>query len=102
MNIKELKTKIKVQLPPVLDANQAENLYKVMTESLSKQKQVEVEGDNIEKIDTLCAQILVATRIDCSSQNIMFKVKEPSKKLVKTLTLLGLDSHLLDKDTQKA
>lgn len=98
MELKELKTKVKVVLPPILDAHKAEELHKVMMDSLITQKPIEVSAGDIEKIDTLCAQILLATHIDCSSQNIQFDIKSPSKRMVKTLGFLGLQKHLLNEN----
>lgn len=95
MNIKELKTKVKITLPSVLDAHKAEELYTAMMESTALKKNIEITADEIERIDTLCVQILLATQQNCLDQNIDFHIKNPSKKMAKTLNVLGLEQHLL-------
>ena len=94
MSIRELKDKVKVKLPPILTAHHAESLCKVLADSLSTRKSVEISAEHIQEIDTHCAQILLASRLDCESQNIIFRVSSPSKRLVNKLNVLGIELYL--------
>lgn len=93
MHLKILKTKCTLDLGTCADAYKSEEMKECLINALNEQKPLTINGKEIERIDTVCAQILVSAKnsFDKAGQNL--EVVNMSDSMTKSLSYIGLDTY---------
>lgn len=84
----------KIILDESLTISSADNFKDRLTEYVGKCRSVEIDGSNVELIDTAALQILTSFIIQLQRESVEIRWVGKSDVLVKTAALLGLTGHL--------
>lgn len=94
MELKVLKTKCNLELPDHLDAYQASDLKDVLLKALETGKPLSVIAQKTERINTTCAQVMMAAHKDFEEKELSFSIEKAPESFLNQLRLIGLDQHL--------
>ncbi len=78
----------------LLDVTVVSSMHSRLQKSLMKSSNVEVKAEEVEKADTAGLQLFVALKKEISDTGGKLVWKNPSKALIDSARLLGLDKEL--------
>ncbi|MCF3641748.1 STAS domain-containing protein [Rhizobium sp. TRM95111] len=89
-----------LSLAPVLDLNEAGALHAKLLEL--KGSNLNIDASSVERVGTLCAQVLMAAARTWERDNLAFTFAKASDPFMKTMQLIGVNiDHLLAKEIQQ-
>ncbi len=84
-----------IVLPAILDAIAAEHLCTALRDRLTGGIPTVLRGDTVDRVSTLCVQVLLAAALQAGRQGVRFSLVSPSAPLRAALGDLGVAAHLL-------
>jgi|SRR5690348_10680053 len=94
MRMSALSDRDTLALPPMLDAQAAEDLLAQLRDRVLAGLPVVVTGATVERVATPALQVLVAAARDARARRVPFRLATPSDCLADAIASLGLQAEL--------
>ncbi len=83
-----------LSLPDVLDTSAADDLYALLSDSLTSENGIEIDASDVERPSSPCAQLLIAAGQHQEQRGNLLRIKKMSDEFRGTMVLLGLNEQL--------
>ncbi len=83
-------------LPETVDAYQVGALHENLKKAAGGDKDLSIQGANVEHIDTLCCQLLASAKRSFNEAGQKMTFDKPSEKMLENFSRLGLKTFLME------
>jgi len=92
MELKKNKKSSTLTLSEVCDAYAAGDLHQALLEAQELKQAIIINGKAVTRLDTQCAQLLVAAQHDWEKAKCDYTIKDPSETMIQALNQIGLEA----------